>query len=377
MSVDIDDNEEEIESEDVETPSGMVFTPAFTRDSKKGDKVYKNDTPIDNAADVPLFNDADKRGMRHVMSLRVIKLNNPRSGYKGDIPPSSTLQTIANLYGDGLYTVEALNAKHQVIRTKENVRISMEDVSEAKIATSGKAGGNDTDLVETIKELNRQHETTISRLLESANSGAKESKENAKEFVKLVQTQAESTITRDREYVGAMNKGQQEFFATMMSAQSQQFQQMFMLMTMGHQHLIQALKVTYEGGNANKGSDVDTLLKGIMVAQQLGGNDDPDWLKALTTGGSALKDLLKLKDATENPAPKEKSDEEKSAKEKPKIPISKNELLEILRLKKELNRRGIDFGEMVRQARENLVDEEIEQSESSESKPETSPEQTE
>ena len=382
---DIDDNDND-ENEDIEDDenNNVAFQAPFVVTSragnKKGDKVHKNDTPIDNASDIPLFEDADKRGMRTVTYLRVDKLNNPNAGYKGNIPTNSTLETISQLYGDGLYNISACNARHQVLRTKENVRISLDDNGHSPKALPSGAGTSDKS-IEILREVIRNHDKEVERLEKSSGRTANESIANSRQFIELIKTTTEASAQRDREHMQSVNKSQQDFFANMMLASSQMFQQTLAILTMGHQHLIETLRTSKD--DSPKESQVDTLLKGIMVAQGLGGNDDPDWIKALDKGGNMMTTLLKLKQGSTEPPEKEsKEDTDKKPKDpNKKPPFSKSELLELLRLKKVLNDRGIDFSEMVRQSREHLIDqserEKTDKSDSDESSSDESTEQTE
>jgi len=348
MPIEINDTDEEMDEE--ETFGQPII---LTRQDKKSGKVVKNDTPIENATDIPLFEDADKRGLKSVTYLRLIKLDKPNSGYKGNLPISSTLETISQLYGDGLYNIEACNHRHQVLRSKENIRISMADGPNT--SSSGHSSSSTVPSIsEVISELSKTHKDEVVRLSSALTRTADESKDQSRQFIELVKGSTEASMQRDREHMASVNKSQQDFFAHMMLAQGQMFQQTMAILTVGHQHLIESLRTTYEG--SNKSSDVDTLLKGIVVARSFdNGSDEPDWLKALDKGGNMLSSLLKLK---EDSIPSNKNETEKKQNKDKKAPISKQELLEVIRLKQVLNRKGIDFGEMVRQAREAYIDSE-------------------
>lgn len=355
MTLEIEDNDDN-ENEDNDSENGATEVIFARSGSKKsGGKIVKNDTPIENAGDIPLFEDADKRGLKSAAYLKLIKLDKPGAGYKGNIPLNSTLETIYQLYGDGLFNIEACNFRHQVLRTKENIRISMGD-SETHSRPSNNEQAVPFNFAEVIKELKQSQKEEIARLIPALMQAAQESKEQSKTFVDLVKTTTESAAQRDREHMRSVNEGQQGFFATMMMQSQQMFQQTLAILTMGHQHLIETLR---ESNNiSGKTSDVDNLLKGIVVAQSIGGNDDPDWIKALDKGGNMLKHLLLLKQGSQDDTSEDKEEKESSNKTKKdrKAPISKAELLEVIRLKNAVNSRGIDFGEMVRQAREAYVD---------------------
>lgn len=345
-------------TEDTDSPeSENMAVPVFIqKESKKKDL---KDGTIENASDIPLFEDSDKRGLKAAQYLRLVKLDKPGAGYKGNIPLTSTLETIAQLYGDGLYNIEACNAKHQVLRSKENIRIAV--ASTEPISTQKLPVTSDEKLLETIRELNRSHEVAINRAIEDARRTADESKQQSKDFVNLVKTQTDAALVRDREHMAGVNKSQQDFFGNMMMANSQMFQQTIAILTIGHQHLIESLRTTYEG--SNRENSVDTLLKGILVATQLqnNGNDEPDWLKALDKGGNMLQTLVSLKGNAPLPETKPENTPATKPEKERKGPFTKTEVLEMVRLKKILNDKGISLEAMLKNARENLSENENEE----------------
>jgi hypothetical protein len=323
--------------------------------SRRGGKKDLSDTPIENALDIPLFEDSDKRGLRSVTYLKVIKLDKPGAGFKGNIPISSTLETIGQLHGDGVYNIEACNHRHQVLRSKENIRISL---NEPKIDSPKNNSNNGLELV---SELNKNHAEEIKRMREVSERVSNESIIQSKEHVALVRATTESAAAREREFMQSAQKNQQDFFGNLMIAQSQMFQQTMAMITMGHQQTMESLRATTEREMNSGSNNVEVLMKGLSLGREMaGGDDSPDWLKALDKGGTMMKDLLQLKNDNQSQVPSLANNTATPQKQRDpnkKLPLTRNELLEIIRLKKSLNAKGIDFEAMVRQTREHLSDE--------------------
>lgn len=352
--IDIDDDEDN----DNENESISFGQPVVV--SRRGSKKDLSDVPIENSADIPLFEDSDKRGLRSATYLKVIKLDKPGAGYKGQVPLTSTLETIGQLYGDGIYNIEACNHKHQILRSKENIRISLADnnADSGKNSSNGKNSGANSNL-ELITELNKNHSEEIKRTREISERVANESIIQSKQHTDLIRIQTESAAAREREFMQSAQKNQQDFFANLMIAQSQMFQQTMAMITMGHQQTMESLRATTEREQNSGNSNVEVLMKGLSLGRDMAGNDDsPDWLKALDKGGNMMKDLLQLKSENNvkvEPPPQSKGNRQRDPNKK--LPLTRTELLEIIRLKNSLNAKGIDFEAMVRQTREHLSDE--------------------
>lgn len=349
--IDIDDDEDN----DNENESISFGQPVVV--SRRGAKKDLSDVPIENSADIPLFEDSDKRGLRSATYLKVIKLDKPGAGYKGQVPLTSTLETIGQLYGDGIYNIEACNHKHQILRSKENIRISLSESNNDSAKLSSKNNGSSN--IDLIHALNTNHSEEIKRTREISERVANESIIQSKQHTDLIRIQTESAAAREREFMQSAQKNQQDFFANLMIAQSQMFQQTMAMITMGHQQTMESLRATTEREQNSGNSNVEVLMKGLSLGRDMAGNDDsPDWLKALDKGGNMMKDLLQLKSENNvkvEPAPQSKGNRQRDPNKK--LPLTRTELLEIIRLKNSLNAKGIDFEAMVRQTREHLSDE--------------------
>jgi len=347
---------EDMEETETETFEAEIKVPK----SKRGDKDL-SDAPIENAADIPLFADADKRGLKTVTYLKLIKLDTPGNGYKGHIPLNSTLETIGQLHGDGIYNIQACNHKHQVIREIENVRIALGDSvkkESTNIVQGGRSNGVDAK-DHHINKLVNELSASRKRDIDLADKSIQQIQEQGKSFVSLVQTTTESAAQRDREHMRGVNEGQQQFFAGMLQQTNQMFQQMMALMMTSHSHTLQVIQASNERDREqnNPLAMVQVLMQGLKMGREMDSDDTPDWLKATGLAKDALGSLATLATAAiskpkqlpvvANPAPTQ----QEKPKKKNKRVLSDDELLEVVRLKRALNAKGMDLKSMAAQAR--------------------------
>lgn len=303
------------------------------------------DVLSDNADSVPLFADSDGRSLRSIAYLKLSKLEEKGWAYKGQIPLSSTNETIGQLYGDGVYTIEGCNKKHKVLDTKENIRISLgyDSPKERQLALASVA-------VDNTAEFDR-----IERL---ATTAGNESKELSKIFTTMVTTQAEASIAREMEFMKSMLKGQTDFMSGMMLMQAQGFQQTMAIMSTGHAQNIQQLKTSM--GDKEKAPGVKEMMElfmsGINVARDLNEDNDEDeelplWQEILQGGfgilGSLAKSQLPANATGANPAPAEPA-KIRSSVLSPRDVKKRKILEESLRLRALVRSSGLSMAEVAR-----------------------------
>lgn len=238
----------------------------------------------DNALAVPLFADTDGRTVRSVSQLRLYKLEaGGPPAYKGTIPTSSTLETIGQMFGNGLYNIEGLNHRHTVLASKENIRISL-DLPPPE---------------PTVDE-----KSDLARIERLARASAVESVENAKAFVQFMSTQAQLTLERDRAFYASQAQAEQQRYQQQLDAQRQadaqrnreqqiMFAQTMAMMSAQNNVTIRSLEAMHDPRKRGKDEDdgrrlVDTLLQGMKIAGELRGDaepeDEPMWAGILKGG---------------------------------------------------------------------------------------------
>lgn len=332
-----------------------------TEKKKKDDKL--TEAPVENAKDVPLFADFHGKGLKSISYLKLTKLDKPGAGFKGNISLTSDLETIYRMYGNGLYNIEACNHKHQVLRIRENVLISIdgkEETENATIPISSVDSAKDKHISQLIGNMSESHKNEVSRIQSLSDTVTKQVTEQGKTFVQLVQTTTESAAQREREHMAGVNKGQQDFFANMMLATNQMFQQTMTMMLAGHTQQMEMLRAGFERERSNPEKLIEVLMTGLKMGREMEGDDSPDWMKGLTVGGDMIGNLAKLATAlpngfvpkqipVQNPAQQvpqttPKSETKKVVNRKPQTPkvFTDEEVVAFLKLKKVLSARGID-----------------------------------
>lgn len=234
---------------------------------------------MDNALSIPMFADTDGRTVRSISQLRLYKMEaGGPPAYKGTIPTTSTLETIGQMFGNGLYTIEGLNHRHTVLATKENIRISLLD------AELPAAMGNGASDVERIERL--------------ARISANESHENSKAFVAYMERAAADAREKDRAWYAAQNEAAERRHAQEMQLARESFTQTMAIMSANNAFTLRAFDAMHSGDKRKQGDDdgtklVNMLIQGMKIAGELRGDSEPTeqppvWAEILKSGFGAL-----------------------------------------------------------------------------------------
>jgi hypothetical protein len=404
-----DDNEPdygETDEENAGMPTDLRLTAAQVRA-----EASLQDKPVANAEDIPLFADSDKRGTNSAVYLKVTKTGmvgvsgEAPTGYKGQLPISSNEESIFNNYGDGIYTVELCNHRHKVLRSKENLKLTLGGGAgrSNSVPNSGPSSEESTlhkHLAYSLQKNQENHQRELARL-ESVNSQVTtQVVAQAKAHTELVTKSTEASAQREREFMGSMVKQNQDFFANMMMMQQQSFQQTMALLNTGHQMTMESMRASNErDANANNPMlMLEIFSRGLNLGREYDGPDKPEYLQAIEMGLGGLKDikdLVLLKNGLPNPSslpsgnqaqrtlPKGNSSVASNnvspgstnAQQGKKEPLlTKDELINMVQLKKSLHKRGIDLAAMLKDATnhyETAADDEIFNKEDEETSDET------
>lgn len=233
------------------------------------------DDEVSNAMDVPLFSGAGYANNRAIAKLRLVKLDNPGAGYKGEIPTTSTLETIGQLFGDGVYNIEAVNARGFRLRVLENQRISLGlgPMDGSRPASSAPpSGSNDIDRVERL-----------------ARQSAAESVQQANAHTRLVQETTAASAQREREFMQAANAQTQQFFTTILGAMSQGHQQQMAMMQTSHTHMMEMM-LALRGGGEESGTErmLALFAQGLNLGRSLDQPEEQPFWQEILRGGVGL-----------------------------------------------------------------------------------------
>jgi hypothetical protein len=322
---------------------------------------------------IPLFPDATKNPRHHAASIKVYKTSPPDDGYKGETGSPETVDEayIASLWGDGIFRLELLDQSKNVLRTRDNVKVS---TGGGPSKTNGHSNGHGgEDLKSILTSLTDRFAETLKTVTESAE------KRLEREEKRLADERA-AERERSKEHVttlGTLIKGEADQLRLHYSAQAQaadsQSKMLLSIMTTSHQQtmamMLQSsqqqlsrsdpllfLRVFQEGMNNGGEGDAagkvtDNIVKGLESLRGLaGGNGGGGGLpggappeKKLPAGGAPKNGDVKKNGATAKPA----------AGGGAKL-LTKDELREFVILKQTLKKRGMSdeqFLSLVKQAR--------------------------
>ena len=315
--------------------------------------------PVSNAEDVPLFPDSDNDMRNTIAYLRIIRQSKPKAGYKGQLPPNSTLENIALLHGNGVYTIEACAEDHTVLRRRQNVLLAVE---EANPQGDARQAGNGGDAIsELIRDTQQNHSREIDRVHALTERASKQEADRGREYTSMVRETAKESREALQIHYQTAAKNQQDFFGALMAAQNMSFQQTMLIMNKSHEMQVQMMRESGERNNPMV--YVQMMMQGLQMGRELNdGNDDPDWIKGMREGGDMLTNLLKLKSENSTTSePDSEPEPEVQPKRRRKNPpgttqsgkkvFEVDELRKMLELKEILRGQGIDLGQWLGQAK--------------------------
>lgn len=341
--------------EDFDDNDDVDFEEKVT--TRRSSKKDLSDTKVENAGDIPLFADSDKRGLRTATYLKVVKLSAPNQGFKGEMPLTTTLETIGRIHGDGRYKIELCNHKHNVLRSiEETISIGESNNKEIKDST---VDIKDRHIAALITSANQDREKEAERIERLSKATAEQAIQQSKDFTQLVTKTTESAAEREREHMKGVNENQQNFFANILLTQQQMFQQNIAMMSASHQQTMELMRAANEKERElnNPMLFVSLMMEGLKMGRDLAGDEDtPDYIKAIKEGGNMLGQLVELKKEhpyiknKELPKETKKAVENNENSNKKGQVFTQDEAIAAYKLKKALRSRGIDFKTMVEQA---------------------------
>jgi hypothetical protein len=271
------------------TDEGDGLEPDMVSD----DPILPTDDVVANAAEVPLFASSSFANSKSIAKLKLVKLDNPGAGYKGEIPTNSTLETIGQLFGDGLYNIEAVNSAGRRLRVLENQRIALG------------MGPNDAKAVQERTPV--QPTSDVDRIERLALKSANESVEQARAFRDLVVATTNASAAREREFMQGVQAQSQAFMASLMTTQSSGFAQLLTLMQTGHQQTVELLGAARRNSEGDGGEKLIAMfLQGMNTGRGMESQDpEPFWQELLRGGANLLTGAKQAQLAAVNPTPTE------------------------------------------------------------------------
>lgn len=319
---------------------------------------------VTDTEDVPLLVHAGRGKDNTVYKLKITRLDGPQAGrgFKGTLEPDSSLVTLARTFGNGVYRVEGVNSKFKVLAVSEH-QISIPDLDDEPTTEGahapqpyhpGIAGVHGMRIVAQMADNHQQSATEQNQTLLTA------MRDMTASTVATMTAFLESQRAADRERVDAQMANMQAFYATMLQMQQGANTQQMEILTRFSER---------DQGGPNQ---IETLLQGIQLAHQLGAGsneDTPPWAHALQAGSGMLQSLAQMHAAGGTglpnpmqrpalpaqgapPAPAPEEPKRTLQPRKRRLPVNREEVGALVRLKATLHKRGIPLDTFMSQVTE-------------------------
>lgn len=342
---------------------------------------------IENDELIPLIPNIKHDVRKTLSEIQVYKLDPPGDGYKGNVPITAGLTTIAKLYGNGVYDFHAINQDGKVLRRNTGVKIAWTPTEPEKRPTN--AHNESSNLLQWQAD---QHTRETARVESFGRMAVETTRETAREHISALTSQQAASTERDRSYFGALMAQQQQFFASMLAQTQMMHQQTMERAREDFRQTIQIVQLSHERVSA--ASDPNLLLNMFRQGMAINADnpreddDEPEsenpWTEAIRAGASAIKDITDVaKISAITSAKQQPAKPVRKPKPAPKLPpaaplvsptqnvldsagptpnpasntppervkiFKPNELAEIVRLKRLLDMKGLDFAGTVRNA---------------------------
>jgi hypothetical protein len=295
------DENEDFDSESVDEAENVSVS--FSRGGRRGKRGTGNETdPVQNTdSAIPLFPELDKDSRHVITGLHVIKLTMPNEGFRGTVPPTSTLEAIGRRFGDGRYNVHAINEHGKVLRRLTDIPIALgAGPSEAGAPRQVAAEPN----MVLLQFQAQQHEKDSTRVAEFAKESNQQNREMTKNHLDLIKSQTDAQISRDREFFAAQSAQQKDFFSGLLAFMTTSHAQTMERAEAMHQRTIEMTQQAHE--RAMQASDPTTLLalfrSGLEMGRDLDSSEsDNPLVQAIGLGVGGLrevKDMMMLRNSS-------------------------------------------------------------------------------
>jgi len=365
-----DETEEHVFDEETDEGESRGF---FGR--RSGGVGNKEDAPLTNSETIPLLPNANKKEAREAVAMKVIKLDNPGAGYKGEVHIGADEDYIANLYGDGIYTVEFINNKKKVIRKREGIKIAIGMNNDNPRDT----GPDNKDHLSALRLAHISHNMERKRNSELGAQVTNTVRDLAKQHTDMVVESARAASVRDREFFGGQTQATQTFFTSILQQQQQQSQDARQQSDQAHRQQMEASERSHNqmltmmeamhlrSADQNNPMMLLSLFKqGMDMGRDIGGDNTEPWERAIKSGVDGLGQLANMQRIASQSEPrsqrtKQIDNPKLSSTRQPNpatvpAPNSSNDKIkaEFLALKAICDKRGVDFENIIKEAREYL-----------------------
>jgi hypothetical protein len=373
----IDDTNNEEETDQFEDESDEELDPRnlFGRRSREN-SANKDDIALTNNEFIPMLPNANKKEAKEAVAMKVHKLNNPNSGYKGELHIGADEDYIANMWGDGIYTLEFINNKKKVLKKREGVKIAVGSNSD----NPRDPGPDNKENLDALRLSHISHNLERKRSADLNASVIQTTKELAQQHTSMVTETAKAAATRDREFYSGQATSTQSFFASILQQQQQMSETARQNSEQAHRQQMEASERSHiqmitmlEMMHSRSAEQNNPMLmlqlfkQGMDMGRDIGGDDSEPWERAIKTGVEGLGQLASMQKLSmlgngQTPArrqlPNPRTDPNRNPVKKIEPTINNPEVLQSMKefseLKAVCDKRGVDFDTIIKEAREYL-----------------------
>lgn len=333
---------------------------------------------VENDENIPLIPNVKSDTRKTIHAIQIWKMDPPNDGLKGSVPPFTNHETIAKLFGNGVFDFYAVTIDGKILRRHTGVKVSLPPPTpENSAKTESQPLENITAHMRLLEWQSKQYEKDSARVESFGRMAVEHTREFSTQQLQTMRTETERQAERDRIFFSQQAAQTNQFFAAMFQQAQQIHAQAMERQREDHRQTIQMLTVTNQrAAEANDPRTILGLLREGMALAQLGAPADdeedeekedktPVWASAIKEGAAAVKDITetyKLKafaDANNSGTNPMKAITQGAAVQAPakqlakpgrRLPFTPNQVKEMARLAAICKQRGLDFDVMLRNA---------------------------
>lgn len=316
------------------------------------------ESPVENSDPIPLLPNLDSNARHTVAYIRITKKFPPGDdGIKGNVPNSADIEFVARRWGDGIYDFEGMNQNHQCLRRQQNVKIAMG--LEPKVSSNPIQSApifSDSGMSERLLiRQSEEHDKNAQRNKESADKAIDTARQLSQDYATMIREDSKTRSERDRDYHKSNSEQQTNFFQSMLESQRESHNQAMERERESFRQTMQLMHASHEHTMAmNNPAFLLTLFKeGLMLGSQQSGGEETDPLTTIVNAGvSGLSEMRQMMQLSAKPGPAKLPSNANPSGQKSdkKLAISREEMMELIRLKKSAEKKGYDFSGLVKQA---------------------------
>lgn len=329
---------------------------------------------VENDETIPLIPNVKTDARKTIHAIQVWKMDPPNDGLKGSVPPFTNHESIAKLFGNGIYDFYAVTIEGKVLRRHTGIKVNI-PLPPPSLETPLSNHPSPDSHQRLLEWQSQQHAKETARIESFGKMAVDHTRDFSSQQLSAIRADAERQAERDRTFYSQQAAQTNQFFASMLSQAQQIHQHSMERQREDSKQFIHLLQMSHE--RAAQASDPRNILGLLREGMLLARGDDPEddspenaenvpvWASALREGAAAVKDITetyKIKAFAEANGGQNPLKAISQGIQKPpalpktipppprKLPFTSNQVREMARLKTICAQRGLDFDVMLRNA---------------------------